>query len=84
MASSQSDPDEAAWRYPKKFAARFGSSARLSREPIMKLVNGRFGSGPVFAPHLRLVFSEESPQLTVTRGISKVCKILRRDAINDD
>jgi hypothetical protein len=37
-----------------------------------------------FAPHLRLVFSEVLPQLTVTYGISKLCKALRRDAINDD
>jgi hypothetical protein len=53
-------------------------------DPIMELVNGTFGTGPSFAPQVRLVFSLYSPQLTVTREISKVCKALRRDAINDD
>jgi hypothetical protein len=53
-------------------------------DPIMELVNGTFGAGSRFTPQVRLVFSEDSPQLTVTRGISKVCKTLRRDAINDD
>jgi len=54
------------------------------RDPIMELVNGTFGIGPSLAPQVRLVFSLYSPQLTVTREISKVCKALRRDAINDD
>jgi hypothetical protein len=36
------------------------------------------------APHLCLVFSEVSPQLTLPNGISKLCKALRRDAVNDD
>jgi hypothetical protein len=52
----------------------------------MELVNGSFGAvdSGTFAPHLRLVFSEVSPQLAVPRGISKLCKALQRDAINDD
>ena len=59
----------------------------------MELVNGSFGAvdngsgaspDAASGPHLRLVFSEVSPQLTVTIGISKLCKALRRDAINDD
>jgi hypothetical protein len=54
------------------------------REPITELVNATFGNGPSFTPQVRLVFSLYSPQLTVTREISKVCKTLRRDAINDD
>jgi len=53
-------------------------------DPIMELVNGTFRTGPSLAPQVRLVFSLYSPQLTVTREISKVCKALRRDAINDD
>jgi hypothetical protein len=54
------------------------------REPIMELVNATFGTGAPFTPQVRLVFSLYSPQLTVTREISKVCKTLRCDAINDD
>jgi hypothetical protein len=63
---------------------------RLRDEPITELVNGTFDPCgqrlklSLYAPHLRLVFSEELPQLTLTRGIPKLCKVLRRDAINDD
>jgi hypothetical protein len=56
----------------------------------MELVNGTFGACgqrlklSVYGPYLRLVFSEELPQLTLTHEIPKLCKVLRRDAINDD
>ena len=52
----------------------------------MELVNGSFHAvdSGIFGPHLRLVFSEVSPQLTLPNGISKLCKALQRDAVNDD
>jgi hypothetical protein len=69
---------------PGEIRRGFRFAGAAFREPIMELVNGTFGAGSRFTPQVRLVFSEDSPQLTVTRGISKVCKTLRRDAINDD
>jgi hypothetical protein len=59
----------------------------------MKSVNGRLHAvdnhsealRSIFVtPRLRLVFSELSPQLTCSPGISKVCKALRHNVINDD
>jgi hypothetical protein len=82
MASIQSDPDEAAWAGPIPASEDAGR-----REPITELVNGTFAmlwTAAIPAPHLRLVFSEESPQSALLRRISKLCKALWRDAVNDD
>jgi hypothetical protein len=62
--------------FPRGFPASQSWNWLMQRSNLWKAVTP--------APHPCLVFSEVSPQLTISSGIPKVCKALQRNAINDD